>query len=145
MLFDVPALRATLAEVYALLSATDLVNLRLVSDIAANTLDGGDSAAAKVFGTEGVVAAYGMLQEVLGARGLLRPGSHGAVIEGRVEALARRAQNNTFGGGSNEVMREIVAARTLGMTLGARRRPGVADAPTSPDAAATKTPAETRS
>ncbi len=42
------------------------MNLRLVSDIAANTLDGGDSAAAKVFGTEGVVAAYGMLQEVLG-------------------------------------------------------------------------------
>lgn len=115
------------------------MNLRLVSDIAANTLDGGDSAAAKVFGTEGVVAAYGMLQEVLGARGLLRPGSHGAVIEGRVEALGRRAQNNTFGGGSNEVMREIVAAKTLGMTLGARRRP---DATAQ---AAVKTPAETRS
>ncbi|SMG42034.1 Acyl-CoA dehydrogenase [Rhodococcus rhodochrous J3] len=139
VLFDVPWVRSTLAEVYALLSAADLVNLRLVSDIAANTLDGGDSAAAKVFGTEGVVAAYGMLQEVLGARGLLRPGSPGAVIEGRVEALGRRAQNNTFGGGSNEVMREIVAAKTLGMTLGARRRP---DATAQ---AAVKTPAETRS
>ena len=33
------------------------------------------------------------------------------MIEGRVEALGRRAQNNTFGGGSNEVMREIVAAK----------------------------------
>ncbi len=61
------------------------------------------------------------------------------MIEGRVEALGRRAQNNTFGGGSNEVMREIVAAKTLGMTLGARRRP---DATAQ---AAVKTPAETRS
>ncbi len=115
-------MRSALAEVYALLSATDLVNLRLVADVAANTLGGGDSAAAKVLGTEAVVTAYGRMQEVLGARGLLRPGSPGAVLQGRVETLARRAQNNTFGGGTNEVMREIVAAKNLGMTLGARRR-----------------------
>lgn len=121
-LYDVPWVRSTLSEVYALLSAADLVNLRLVADVAANTLGGGDSAAAKIFGTEAVVTAYGQLQEVLGAQGLLRPGSPGAVLQGRVEALGRRAQNNTFGGGTNEVMREIVAAKTLGMTLAARRR-----------------------
>ncbi len=120
--YDIPWVRSALAEVYALLSATDLVNLRLVADVAANTLGGGDSAAAKVLGTEAVVTAYGRMQEVLGARGLLRPGSPGAVLQGRVETLARRAQNNTFGGGTNEVMREIVAAKNLGMTLGARRR-----------------------
>ena len=130
-LYDVPWVRSTLAEVYALLSAADLMNLRLVSDIAANTLGGGDSAAAKIFGTEAVVTAYGRLQEVLGAKGLLRPGSAGAAIEGRVETLARRAQNNTFGGGTNEVMREIVASKCLGMTLAARRR--------------TETPAKARS
>ena len=58
------------------------MNLRLVADVAANTLGGGDSAAAKIFGTEAVVSAYGMLQEVLGAKGLLRPGTPGAVLEG---------------------------------------------------------------
>lgn len=121
-LFDVPWVRSTLAEVYALLSATDLINLRLVADVAANTLGGGDSAAAKIFGTEAVVTAYGKLQEVLGASGLIRPGSRGAAIAGRVETLARRAQNNTFGGGTNEVLREIVAANCLGMTLASRRR-----------------------
>ncbi|GAA3679500.1 acyl-CoA dehydrogenase family protein [Nocardioides ginsengisoli] len=121
-LYDVPWVRSALAETYALLSAADLMNLRLVSDVAANTLGGGDSAAAKIFGTEAVVTAYGRLQQVLGAAGLLRPGSPGAAIEGRVESLGRRAQNNTFGGGTNEVMREIVAAKTLGMTLGARRK-----------------------
>lgn len=121
-LYDIPWVRSALAEVYALLSAADLINLRLVADVAANTLGGGDSAVAKVFGTEAVVTAYGRLQEVLGARGLLRPDSPGAVLHGRVEMLARRAQNNTFGGGTNEVMREIVAAKSLGMTLAARRR-----------------------
>ena len=126
---DVPWVRSKLAETYALLSASELVNLRLVADVAANTLDGGDSAAAKIFGTEAVVTAYGMLQEVLGATGLLRPGSRGAALEGRVESLGRRSQNNTFGGGTNEVMREIVAAKTLGMTVGARRA-----APASPTA-----------
>ncbi|MBM7519643.1 acyl-CoA dehydrogenase family protein [Nocardioides nitrophenolicus] len=121
-LYDVPWVRSALAETYALLSAADLMNLRLVSDVAANTLGGGDSAAAKIFGTEAVVTAYGRLQQVLGAAGLLRPGSPGAAVQGRVESLGRRAQNNTFGGGTNEVMREIVAAKTLGMTLGARRK-----------------------
>ncbi len=125
-LFDVPWVREKLAEVYALLSATDLFNLRLVAAVASGTLGGGESAAAKVYGTEAVVDAYGMLQEVLGARGLLRPGTPGAALQGRVEALGRRAQNNTFGGGTNEVMREIVAAKSLGMTLAARRR---SDAP----------------
>ncbi|MFI0484939.1 acyl-CoA dehydrogenase family protein [Actinomadura sp. 9N215] len=126
---DLPWVRHALAEVYALLSAAELFSLRLVADVAANTLGGGDSAAAKIFGTEAVVTAYGRLQEVLGAAGLLRPGTPGAALEGRVEALGRRAQNNTFGGGTNEVMREIVAARSLGMTLAARRRPEANTAP----------------
>ncbi|MGW0838824.1 acyl-CoA dehydrogenase family protein [Streptomyces sp. NPDC002787] len=120
--YDVPWVKSRLAQVYALLSASDLVNLRLVADIAANTLTGGDSSAAKVVGTESVVAAYGLLQEVLGAAGLVRPGSPAAAIAGRVEALARRSQNNTFGGGTNEVMRELVATQSLGMTLASRRK-----------------------
>ena len=118
---DIPWVQSTLGEAYALLSASDLINLRLVADISANTLTGGDSSAAKVIGTETVVEVYGMLQEVLGAAGLLRPDSEGAVTAGRIETLARRAQNNTFGGGTNEVMRDIVAAKTLGMTLAPRR------------------------
>ena len=132
--YDVPWVRARLAQAYALLSAGDLFNLRLVADIAANTLSGGDSGAAKVVGTETVVQVYGLLQEVLGAAGLVRPGSPGAVLAGRVEGLARRSQNNTFGGGTNEVMRELVAAKSLGMTLAARRRPEPTPGPTSKEA-----------
>lgn len=122
VVYDLPWVRSRAAEAYALLRAAELVNLRMVADIAANTLDGGQSAAAKVYGTEVVVTVYGLLQEILGARGLLRPGSDGAALAGAVETLGRRAQNNTFGGGTNEVMREIVAAKSLNMTVAARRR-----------------------
>ncbi|GAA4803541.1 acyl-CoA dehydrogenase family protein [Tomitella cavernea] len=135
--YDLPWVRGKFAELYALLSAVDLINLRLVADVAAGTLGGGDSAAAKIMGTEGVVSAYGMLQEILGAKGLLRPGSVGAALEGRVEALGRRAQNNTFGGGTNEVMREIVASKTLGMTMASRRRPSAEPAKAADPAATT--------
>ena len=143
VLYDVPWVRSKLAEVYALLSATDLINLRLVADVAHNSLGGGDSAAAKIFGTEAVVSAYNMLLEVMGAAGLLRPGTPGAALHGRVENLGRRAQNNTFGGGTNEVMREIVAAKSLGMTLAPRRRP-VAPAPATQEARVLATSSATR-
>ncbi|MFT4082538.1 MAG: acyl-CoA dehydrogenase family protein [Nocardioides sp.] len=120
---DLPWVQSLLAQAYALISAADLMNLRLVSDLADGTLNGGDAAGAKVVGTETVVEVYNLLQQVLGAAGLIRPDSPGAVLHGRVEALARRAQNNTFGGGSNEVMRELLAAKRLGMTVGVRRTP----------------------
>lgn len=122
-LYDVAWVRSTLAEVYALMTAAELVNLRLVADVAGNTLGGGDSAAAKVRGTEAVVHAYNLLLQVMQSAGIQRPGSPGAALAGRVENLGRRAQNNTFGGGTNEVMREIVAAKSLGMTVAQRRRP----------------------
>ena len=120
---DLPWVQSLLARAYALLSASDLMNLRLVADLSAGTLNGGDAAGAKVVGTETVVEVYNLLQQVLGAAGLVRPDNPGAVLSGRVEALARRAQNNTFGGGSNEVMRELLAAKRLGMTVGVRRAP----------------------
>jgi alkylation response protein AidB-like acyl-CoA dehydrogenase len=41
-------------------------------------------------------------------------------LRGEVERLARSAQINTFGGGVNEIQREIVAAAGLGMARRAR-------------------------
>ena len=119
--FDVPWVRARLAQAYALLAASDLANLRLVASVADSTLTGGLSGATKVIGTETVVAVYEILQEVMGTAGLLRPGSPGARLRGRVEWLGRRGQNNTFGGGTNEIMRDLVARSELGMTMRPRR------------------------
>ena len=74
----------------------------------------------KVFGTERVIEVYRRLLGIVGAGGYLSPGSPGAVLAGRLEQSARQAQINTFGGGVNEVQREIVATAGLGMVRSAR-------------------------
>ncbi len=113
---DRPWVGAELAECYARLEAMKLMNWRMAADIAADRLAPADSSAVKVYGTETVVAVYRKLLGVVGAAGWLRPGSPGAVLRGELERAGRAAQINTFGGGVNEVQRDIVAAAGLGMT-----------------------------
>ena len=79
-----------------------------------------DSSAVKVFGVERSIDIYRRLLGIVGAAGYLAPGSPGAVLAGRLERTARHAQINTFGGGVNEIQREIVAMAGLGMTRAAR-------------------------
>jgi alkylation response protein AidB-like acyl-CoA dehydrogenase len=111
-----------LAEAYARLRAVRLMNWRLVSATAAGSPDAGDASAVKVFGTETAVAVYRLLAEVGGPAALIRGGHPGALVGGRLERMNRRAQINTFGGGVNEVQREIVAASRLGMRRAPRRQ-----------------------
>jgi alkylation response protein AidB-like acyl-CoA dehydrogenase len=74
-----------------------------------------DASATKVFGTEFAVEAYRLLMEVLGAGALARSGSPGEVLAGRIERAHRAALILTFGGGTNEVQRDIIAAAGLGL------------------------------
>jgi len=115
-----PWVRADLAECYARLEAMKLLNWQMVEAIAADRLRPEQASAAKFYGTETHVFVYRKLLGVLGAAGWLRPGSPGAALHGEVERAARSAQINTFGGGVNEVQREIVAAAGLGMARRAR-------------------------
>src|SRR3954451_18434351 len=117
---DRPWVRADLAKCYARLDAMKLLNWRLAADVAADRLGPADASAAKVYGTETHVAVYRLLIGVLGAAGWLRPGSPGAALHGEVEKYGRSAQINTFGGGVNDVQREIVAAAGLGAARLAR-------------------------
>jgi alkylation response protein AidB-like acyl-CoA dehydrogenase len=52
---------------------------------------------------------------VLGHRGFLKRGSPEAVIRGRLEKMHRAALILTFGGGTNEIQRDIIAMAGLGM------------------------------
>lgn len=116
---QLPWVRADLAECFARLQAMSLLNTQMVDAIAEDRLQPQEASAAKVYGTETHVFVYRKLLGILGASGWLRPGSPGAALYGDVERYARSAQINTFGGGVNEVQREIVAAVGLGMV----RRP----------------------
>jgi len=73
------------------------------------------ASATKVFGTEFAVEAYRLLMEVLGANAQVREGSAGAVLAGRIERMHRAALILTFGGGTNEIQRDIIAAAGLGL------------------------------
>ena len=117
---DVGWVQADLARTYALLQAQNLLNWRMTAAVAADTLGPADSSAVKVFGTESSVEIYRRLLGVVGAAGYLSPGSPGAALHGELERAGRQAQINTFGGGVNEVQREILAMAGLGMKRSAR-------------------------
>ncbi|MFF3455705.1 acyl-CoA dehydrogenase family protein [Streptomyces sp. NPDC002730] len=113
------------AEVHARLSATRLLNWRLVGDVGAGRLAPGDASGVKFVGTESAVEVYRMCQEITGEAGLIRAGSPGSLDigslgDGELERMNRAAQINTFGGGVSEVQREIVATMRLGMKRGKR-------------------------
>ena len=119
-MIDVPWVQLDLARTYARLEAMRLLNWRMAADVAAGTLSPGDSSAVKVYGTECAVEVYRVLLGIVGSSGYLRAGSAGAVLAGELERAARSAQINTFGGGVNEVQREIVASVGLQMARQAR-------------------------
>ena len=73
----------------------------------------GEASAAKVFGTELTQQVARELLEVLDRNGFAaapkRP------LRGALESAYRLAVINTFGGGANEIQRDIIAMAGLGM------------------------------
>lgn len=115
-----PWVRQELARTYAKLEAMRLMNWRMTAAVAEGTLTGATAGAAKTYGTETHIDVQRTLAEVLGAAGRIRPESPGAVLAGQVEQLSRQGIVNTFGGGVNDVLRDMVATQGLGLPRGAR-------------------------
>ncbi|MFZ9426960.1 MAG: acyl-CoA dehydrogenase family protein [Ilumatobacteraceae bacterium] len=119
-MIDVAWVQQDLAKCHALLDAIRLMTWKLAQSVADNTLGPAEASAVKVFGTERAVEVYRIMQGILGPMSHLRDGSDGAVIHGEVERAARAAQINTFGGGVNEIQRELVATAGLGLVRSTR-------------------------
>jgi hypothetical protein len=73
----------------------------------------GEASAVKVFGTELTQQVTRELLDVLGAAGSRRGDE--APLRGALESAYRTAVINTFGGGANEIQRDIIAMAGLGM------------------------------
>jgi len=121
--------RLNLARVHAKAEFLKLINWRIAAEAdGAGSGDGernpglgpATASATKVFGTEFATEAYRLLMEVLGANAHVREGSAGALLSGRVERMHRAALILTFGGGTNEVQRDIIAAAGLGLPYARR-------------------------
>ncbi|RZQ63242.1 acyl-CoA dehydrogenase family protein [Amycolatopsis suaedae] len=114
---DAEWVRTHLARVHAGADYLKLRNWKIAWAAAENELGPGEASATKVYGTEFALEAYRLLMEVLGAAAVVREGSPGAVLRGKVERLHRSSLILTFGGGTNEMQRDLVAATTLGLPV----------------------------
>ncbi|MDT0436650.1 MULTISPECIES: acyl-CoA dehydrogenase family protein [Streptomyces] len=112
---DLPWVRRSLARTHTRLDALKLLNWRMVNAVEDGTLTPQDASAVKVYGSEARRDAYAALMEVVGAAGALKDGSAGAVLQGELERGYRSAVIFTFGGGNNEIQREIISWIGLGM------------------------------
>ncbi|WP_156839540.1 acyl-CoA dehydrogenase family protein [Novosphingobium aquimarinum] len=119
-LLDVSWVQSSLGEAYALLRAIDVMGNRVAAQVAEGSTRADLASGLKVFGTEGVIKVMRLLLDVIGSAGLVTAGSPGAVLKGRIEREYRKCQINTFGGGTAEVLRDMVAQVGLGMPRGAR-------------------------
>jgi 3-oxocholest-4-en-26-oyl-CoA dehydrogenase alpha subunit len=113
-LIDSEWVQLSLARVHAKAEVLKLINWELASshDAAPSPAD---ASAAKVFGTELATEAYRLLMEVLGTAATLRPDSPGVLLRGRVERMHRACLVLTFGGGTNEIQRDIIGMVALGL------------------------------
>jgi alkylation response protein AidB-like acyl-CoA dehydrogenase len=109
-----------LAKIYAKLDALKVLNWRSAWSINHGVPDMAEASTVKVMGTEFLVEAYQLLLEVAGAAGMIKQGEHGAAFGGLLESSYRTAGTYTFGGGVNEVQRDIIAAAGLKLPRGRR-------------------------
>jgi 3-oxocholest-4-en-26-oyl-CoA dehydrogenase alpha subunit len=102
-----------LARVHAKAEVLKLMNWRIAA--AAGSPGPAAASATKVYGTELTTEACRLLLEIIGASAEVQGGSAGAVLAGRIERTQRSALILTFGGGTNEVQRDIIGAAALGL------------------------------
>ena len=120
-MLDEPWVQLNLARVYAKLEALKLLNWRSAWSITAGVPEMAEASAVKVMGTEFFVECYRLLLEIVGAAGLLPAGEPGTLFGGLLEHAYRSAVTLTFGGGVNEVQRDIIAMAGLGLPRAQRR------------------------
>jgi 3-oxocholest-4-en-26-oyl-CoA dehydrogenase alpha subunit len=105
-----------LARVHAKLQFLTLVNWKVAwAATSGRPLDVADASTTKVFGTEFYLEAFRLLSEVVGQVAYLKQGAPGAVLQSRLERYYRSLLILTFGGGTNEVQRDLIAMFGLGL------------------------------
>jgi 3-oxocholest-4-en-26-oyl-CoA dehydrogenase alpha subunit len=110
---DQPWVQLALARVEAQVAAYRILNLRVNATMSHGGLGMGEASAVKVFGTELTQQVARELLDVVNHNGTRTGGT--APLRGSLESAYRTAVLNTFGGGANELQRDIIAMAGLGM------------------------------
>ncbi|HTL22864.1 MAG TPA: acyl-CoA dehydrogenase family protein [Mycobacteriales bacterium] len=106
-----------LARVHAGFEFLRLQNWKVAWDAEGGRLSVEDASTTKVFGTEHYLDAVRLLMEVVGPTAYLKKGAPGTVLASRLEAMYRSLVILTFGGGVNEVQRDLISVFGLGMPM----------------------------
>ena len=104
-----------LARIYARLEFLQLINWKGAWTATQGHLDVADASTIKVFGTEFYLEAFRLLLEIVGQAGYVAKGSPEAVLASRLEMHARSLVILTFGGGTNEIQRDLIAIFGMNM------------------------------
>jgi alkylation response protein AidB-like acyl-CoA dehydrogenase len=107
--------QTTLARLTAKARFLELLNWRVAWSVSQGALNPADASALKVHGSEFFIETYRGLMEILGNNAVQTKGSAGALLGGDLERWMRSALVLTFGGGTNEIQRDIIAMVGLGM------------------------------
>jgi alkylation response protein AidB-like acyl-CoA dehydrogenase len=110
-----PWVQQNLAKVKTGLEALKIMCWKQAWSMDQGPLDMADASTAKVYGSEFFVELYRLLLEVMGTAGSIGADSPGAVLKGKIEFRWRVGSILTFGGGTNEVQRDIIAMAGLWM------------------------------
>lgn len=114
-IIDSEWVQMNLARVHAGLEFLRLINWKVAWTATHAPLDISDASTIKVFGTEFYLEAFRLLMEVIGPEAYMAPESPVNVLRARLEYNYRSLLILTFGGGTNEIQRDLIAMFGLGL------------------------------
>jgi 3-oxocholest-4-en-26-oyl-CoA dehydrogenase alpha subunit len=107
-----------LGRAHARIEMLTLLNWQLAAAI--DDLSPAHASATKVYGSELATEVYRSLMEIVGPNALVAADSPAAVLAGRLERFHRSSLVMTFGGGTNEIQRDIIGYVGLGLPAAKR-------------------------
>lgn len=115
LVIDHPGVKDRFAEMLAEVEVLKLLNYDVVQKMSKGQPVWAEASTVKVYGSELNIRINGALLEIMGPFGQVQRGDRWVVAEGAPEEHFRDDLIFIFGGGANEVQRDIVAMVGLGM------------------------------
>ena len=112
VLSDIDWVKSNFAKIYSGLETLKLICWKQVWGMENNVLSMTDASLAKIYGSEYFIEAYRMMMEIFGELSIIRDDSL-SILNSRLERMYRNASILTFGGGTNEVQRDIISMAGL--------------------------------
>jgi alkylation response protein AidB-like acyl-CoA dehydrogenase len=116
---DAEWVQVLLGRAHARVEVLSLMNWKIAAS-EGKDLSPADASATKVYGSELAVEVYRALMEIVGPNAFVRAGSPSNVLLGRLERYHRTSLVMTFGGGTNEIQRDIIGMVGLGLPAAKR-------------------------